>query len=58
MAKEDFASVTILKKQAILAEELGDSLWGKKHGNKSRFVRAAIDEKIERVLKEIEKKGE
>jgi hypothetical protein len=55
MAKEDFATITIYKKQAILAEELGDSLWGKKHGNKTRFVRMAIDKEIERIIIEREK---
>jgi metal-responsive CopG/Arc/MetJ family transcriptional regulator len=56
MAKEDFATVTIRKKQSVLAEEFGDAIYGKKHGNRTRFIRDAIDEKIERVIKEREKK--
>jgi metal-responsive CopG/Arc/MetJ family transcriptional regulator len=56
--KSKFASVTILKAQSILAEEMGDALYGKKHGNRSRFIREAIDEKIERVIAEREKNNQ
>lgn len=40
--------VTITKEQDALIRELAAEKWGIIHGNRSRYVREAIDEKIER----------
>ena len=40
--------VTITKEQDALVRELARAKWGDKHGNRARYVREAIDEKIER----------
>jgi hypothetical protein len=41
-------TVTITDEQDSLVRELARAKWGDKHGNRARFVREAVDEKIER----------
>jgi hypothetical protein len=48
MARTKFPTVTIRPEQDAIIKELAQAKYGIKHGNKTRFVREAVDEKIER----------
>lgn len=52
MAKKKFPPVTIREDQHEIIFDMSLALYGKKHGNISRFVREAVDEKIERHKKQ------
>lgn len=54
MPKKKFPVVTIREDQHDIVYDLALALYGKKHGNISRFVREAIDEKIQRHNKKDE----
>ena len=48
MAKNKFSTVTLRQDQDPLVKEWARAIYGDKHGIKSRFVREAVDEKVER----------
>jgi hypothetical protein len=55
MAKQKFPTVTLRPDQDAIIKELAQALYGIRHGNKTRFVREAVDEKIERHKNETRK---
>jgi hypothetical protein len=58
MAKQKYPTVTLRLDQEPIVKEMARAKWGDKHGNKTRFVREAVDEKIEREKNRVEKNSQ